>query len=270
MSRFVLSCTTCATRGLGRDEVLACFDIAPQSGYRHWGLAGPTVWTLGLARWLDTDLMNRLANEAGLVGCTEVYGPQFPTSSPEAAIAAAPDIALLFRVAERLHSPLVVITGGKRQEGGLQATIAGLRALLPLVAGSSVRLALEPHYRSQIESRQDYDTILHEIDSPQVGITVDCGHLHSAGVDWRSLIRDYASRVINVHLKDHIGTQSVPIGRGEIDLRALVTELHTTGYDGALAVELEVVDPENLLCYCAEAHAYLSRLVREISGRDPD
>ncbi len=269
MSHFTLSCTTCATRAPGKDEILECFRHAPAGGYRYWGLAGPTTWTLGIVRWLNTGLVNRLAAEAGLLGCTEVYGPPFPTDSEQAAVAAAPAIALLFDTAQQLGSPLVVLTGGKRQAGGLQATIAGIRALLPLIEGHPVRLALEPHYRSQIESRADYDEILSRIDSPQVGITVDCGHFHAAGVDWRSLIHDYAGRIYNVHLKDHIGAQSVPIGQGEIDLRGLIEALHAIDYHGALAVELEVVDPENLPRYCAEAYTYLRDLVVQVTGQSP-
>jgi len=269
MSHFILSCTTCATRAPGKDEILECFKHAPPAGYRYWGIAGPTLWTRGLARWLNTDLIVRLAAEAGFVGCTEVYGPQFPTGSVAEAVAAAPDMALLVDVAETLRSPQVVFTGGRPNEGGLEATIAGIEVLLPLIAGRPVRLAVEPHRHSQIETRQDFDAIFRRIKSPQVGITVDCGHFHSAGVDWDALICDYPDRIYNVHLKDHVGEQSVPIGKGEIDIRRLIKRLHQIDYRGALAVELEVVDPENLPRYCVEAYTYLYALVEEVTGQPP-
>ena len=91
MSRFLLSCTTCSLRGVERDEILACFRHAPAAGYRYWGLAGPPLWDLGGARWFDAAKVARMAREAGLAGCTEVYGPQFPTDSRESAEAAAED-----------------------------------------------------------------------------------------------------------------------------------------------------------------------------------
>ena len=256
MSRFILSCTTCATRMPGRDEISECFIHAPKAGYRAWGVAGPLFWTPGLVRWANIDLIRRCAAEAGLERCTEVYGPAFPTGSVGEAQQAAGARALLFDAAEQLGSPLVVLTGRPRREGGLEATIAGIQALIPLIERKPVRLALEPHYGSQIQDLEDYESIFAQIESPQVGITLDSGHFHSAGVDWKRLIHRFPERIYNCHVKDHIGTQSVPLGAGEMDLRGYIQELDAIGYEGALAVELEVADPENLPRYCADAFRY--------------
>ena len=57
---------------------------------------------------------------------------------------------------------------------------------------------------------------------------------------------------------------------GEIDLRGYLEELHALDYDGPLALELEVEDPENLPRYVTDAHGYLTRLVREVTGSDPE
>jgi sugar phosphate isomerase/epimerase len=75
---------------------------------------------------------------------------------------------------------------------------------------------------------------------------------------------------MNVHVKDHIGTQSVDLGRGEVDLRGYIEALDAIDYQGALAVELEVADPENLPRYCAEAYEYLSGLVQDVTGHSPN
>jgi sugar phosphate isomerase/epimerase len=53
-------------------------------------------------------------------------------------------------------------------------------------------------------------------------------------------------------------------------LRGYIEELHAIGYEGALAVELEVTDPENLPRYCAEAFVYLRDLVKNVTGKFPD
>jgi len=269
MSHFVLSCTTCATRIPGRDEIAECFIHAPKAGYKAWGAAGPLFWTPGLIHWANIDLINRCAAEAGLEHCTEVYGSAFPTGSVEEAQGAAIARAQLFDVAEMMGSPLVVITGRPRKDGGLEPTIAGIKALLPLVEHKPVKLALEPHYKSQIQFIEDYEAIFDQIESPQVGITLDSGHFHSAGVDWKSLIHRYPDRIYNFHVKDHMGTQSVALGAGEVDIRGYIEELHAIGYKGALAVELEVIDPENLPRYCTEAFFYLRDLVKEITGQLP-
>ena len=223
-----------------------------------------------MTRWVNIDLMIQCARDAGLEHCTEVYGAAFPTGSVAEAQAAAGFRAQLFEVAIKMESPLVVITGRPRTDAGLEPTIAGIKALLPLIENKPVRLALEPHFGSQIQFFEDYEAIFDQIVSPQVGITLDSGHFHSAGVDWKRLIRRYPERIYNFHVKDHIGIQSVPLGTGDIDLHGYIEELHAIGYDGALAVELEVIDLENLPRYCTEAFVYLRDLVKSVTGKFPD
>ena len=223
-----------------------------------------------MTRWVNIDLMIQCARDVGLDHCTEVYGAAFPTGSVAEAQAAAGFRAQLFEVAIKMGSPLVVITGRPRTDAGLEPTIAGIKALLPLIENKPVRLALEPHFGSQIQFFEDYEAIFDQIKSSQVGITLDSGHFHSAGVDWKRLIDCYPERIYNFHVKDHLGMQSVPLGTGEIDLRGYIEELHAIEYEGALAVELEVTDPENLPRYCAEAFVYLRDLVKNVTGKFPD
>jgi sugar phosphate isomerase/epimerase len=272
VTKFILSCTTCATRqpGAELDEISECFIHAPKAGFKAWGVAGPLFQTPGLMQWADYDLLNRRATAVGLTRCTEVYGRSFPTGSVAEAVSAARDRLLVFQAAEKLGSPLVVMTGRERTETGMEPTIAGIKALLPLIEDTPIRLALEPHFGSQIQFLEDYDAIFAEIKSPQVGITLDSGHFHAAHVDWQRLIDRYADRIYNFQVKDHIGTQSVPIGAGEVDLRGYIKALDDIGYEGALALELEVEDPENLPRYVAEAYVHLRDLVLDVTGELPD
>ena len=270
MSSFILSCTTSTTSIPGKDNISECFLLAPKAGYRAWGAQSPLFWWPGMTRWVNIDLIIQCARDAGLERCSELYGAAFPMGSVAEAQRAAPFRAQLFEVAIKMGSPLVVITGRPRTDSGLEPTIAGIKALLPLIENKSIKLALEPHFGSQIQNIEDYDAIFDQIESLQVGITLDSGHFHSADVDWRRLIHRYPERIYNFHVKDHIGTQSVPLGTGEIDLRGYIEELHSIGYTGALAVELEVVDPENLPRYCADAFIYLRNLVKEVTGNFPE
>lgn len=270
MSHFILSCTTCSTRLPGREEIQECFNLAPKIGYKAWGAQSPLFWWPGMTRWADIDSLNSSAASAGLIRCTEVYGAAIPTTSIADAQNAAPYRAQHCAVAVKMGSPLVVMTGRPRKDGGLATTIAGLQALLSLIKDMSIKLALEPHFGSQIQSIEDYDFIFDQIESPQLGITLDSGHFHAARVDWKSLIHRYPTRIYNFHVKDQIGEQSVPLGKGEVNLRGYIEELDKINYDGALAVELEVADPENLPRYCSEAYTYLRNLTLEVTGHLPE
>ena len=155
MSRFILSCTTCSTSIPGKDSIAECFRIAPKAGYRAWGAQGPLFWWPGMTRWVNIDLILQHARDAGLECCTEIYGAAFPTGSIAEAQAAASFRAQLFDVAMQMGSPLVVITGRPRTDAGLEPTIAGIKALLPLIENKPVKLALEPHFGSQIQFFDD-------------------------------------------------------------------------------------------------------------------
>jgi sugar phosphate isomerase/epimerase len=70
-------------------------------------------------------------------------------------------------------------------------------------------------------------------------------------------------------LKDHIGTQSVAIGAGEIDIAGMIQELHKHDYEGALALKIELKDHDNLPSYVAESYPYLSKIVEQVTDRKP-
>jgi sugar phosphate isomerase/epimerase len=237
------------------------FRYAPQVGFRHWGLGGPFTMFPGLIQWLDVDQVRRRMREAGLESLTEVWTPPIPTTSPEAVELGAQHVALAARVAARLDCHRLVQTGGPRREGGLRRTIEGLQTLLDILDDESVRICLEPHVDAQILYRQDYENIFAEIDTPRLGITVDTGHFHTAGVDTEALIRAHPDKIYNVHIKDHIGAQSVVIGQGEIDLQRLVDVLRDVGYTGPLAIEMEVTDTENLPSYIGPAYRHMAQLL---------
>lgn len=261
MGNMILSCTTCALRNPPLDEILETFKHAPKAGFSYWGLAGPITWTPRLIRWLDIEGLQRCAAEVGLKGVTEVYASAISTDSVEAAETSVDDLLLNVEAAVKLKCPLVVFSGAKRRPNGLENTLVGLQKLARLIADMPVKIALEPHIGSQFQDETDYEAIFAHITTKQIGITIDTGHFHEAGVDWKALIRRYPNRIYNVHVKDHVGSQSVPIGKGEVDMRGLVYELRAIGYDGPLAVELEVKDPENLPRYVADAYEYLSGLI---------
>lgn len=258
MHHFTMSCTTCALRGNG-DEVADTFLHAPAAGYRYWGTAGPALWTPFIGRWLDAGKMKAEAAKAGLLGCTEVYSPPIATGSEEAAVRSVEAIVAQAEFAVRLESPWLVLSGGDRTDGeaGLAHTVAGLEVLLARIRHLPVGIALEPHVGSRLQDAGDYAYILSRIRDPRLGITVDTGHFHAAGVDTRGFIGTYAERVVNVHVKDHQGSQSVPIGEGEIDLLGIFSDLMQGGYRGALALEIEPADTTRLPLYVKESHRHL-------------
>jgi len=190
MADLTLSCTTCALRGRGRDEIEETFRYAPKAGYTQWGLGGPFTWEPGLIQWLDAGKILKRMEEVGLDALTEVWTPPIPTGNREAAEQGAKHVAMSAQAAVDLGCGRIVQTGGERREGGLDQTVEGLLRLLERIQELPVRVCLEPHMGSQILTREDFDALMAKLDTEQVGITVDTGHFHAGGVDWMSLIRE--------------------------------------------------------------------------------
>ncbi len=247
-------CASICYRGYAEDEVAATLENAPRIGYRDMEIHGPATWSVAAVDAFDLPRMERQVRESGM-RCAGIYSPGWGGMNDREVEEHARAIARCARFAVELGADHVTSTGAAPREEpqALDRVIScARRVLAQLSPASPVRLALEP---------QDFERVLGEIPDPRLGVCVDTGHLHSAGVDTVEFIQRFATRLYSVHLKDHVGAVSVGIGRGEIDLAAEVAALLEIGYTGDLTVELEVEDPENLPRYTEEAYIYLSGML---------
>ncbi|NOZ21454.1 MAG: sugar phosphate isomerase/epimerase [Planctomycetes bacterium] len=157
-------------------------------------------------------------------------------------------------IGTELGASRLVFTGSRRDQGGsLDNAIEGLKALEEKLDMYDFHICIENHYRNWFETIEDYDVLMGALADPRIGITMDTGHFTSSEVDMTAFIDRFGDRVKHVHVKDHIGTQSVAIGAGETDNLAVVNALAAKGFDGYLSLELEVEDKENTDGYVAEA-----------------
>ena len=147
------------------------------------------------------------------------------------------------------------IVKAKRKQG----FFAGARKLLDAVDGLPIIPVLQNHKGTAISTLADYREVLDGVDDPRLFCLLEVGHFHSVGVSWREGYEALAGRIRHVHIKDQIGTQSVPFGTGEIDLPGLFARLADDGYDGDLVVEMEVADKENTLQYLGDALRYVEK-----------
>lgn len=124
-----------------------------------------------------------------------------------------------------------------------------------------VKLALEVH---PTEIAFDYYTTQRLLEKfnyrPTLGLTFDPSHLYWQGNDPAVFVRDFVSRIYNVHMKDvklnkdgkagilgsHIefgdtrrGWNFISLGHGDIDFGAIVRELNQAHYSGNMTIEWE-------------------------------
>lgn len=147
-----------------------------------------------------------------------------------------------------------------------------------LLREEGIRLAFHHHVGTIVETPADILTLL-ACTGDAVSLTFDTGHATFGGGDAVALLRQCASRVAHVHLKDvrppvlraartqdHSfldavlgGAFTVP-GDGTVDFAAVLACLHEAGYDGWLVIEAEQ-DPAKAhpLTYALMAHDHIAR-----------
>ncbi|MEU6432200.1 sugar phosphate isomerase/epimerase [Microbispora sp. NPDC046973] len=119
---------------------------------------------------------------------------------------------------------------------------------------------LEPvfhhHLGTDVETPEEIERLLASTD---VSLCLDTGHLWLAGGNPVAAIRDWSSRIRQVHVKD--ASRDVlarirgsggdlwdlvaaggfpPLGQGDLDLPAVLAELRRSGYEGWIVVEQDV------------------------------
>jgi len=95
---------------------------------------------------------------------------------------------------------------------------------------------------------------------PRMGLCIDVGHTQRSGVEPAKAVKDFADRVMDIHVKDVSSAtregSTVEIGRGFVDIPALLTSLIDIKYSGVVALEYEK-DEDEPLPGSAESIGYL-------------
>ena len=149
---------------------------------------------------------------------------------------------------------------GRRSVEGLPAQ---LRRFQDITEARGLQTALHPHWGMAISRQNQVDRLLNTCD---VGMCVDTGHLFLSGVDPLQVVKDAGDRVLHVHIKDltndmaekvragevpfrqaTIDGMFVPAGSGDVDIAGVVKYLEGRGYQGWYVLEQDCSltgDPE--------------------------
>lgn len=176
------------------------------------------------------------------------------------------ELDTLVGIARVLHgfaAPGLVLGGGpparpgSDHEPALYTRFArALRAVGQRVAELGMWTAYHPHIDTFIETRDQLDRLMTELDSGPAGLCIDPAHLVLSGSDPVAAVRDYAAVIRYMHFKDVLDPAKVSgparytafreLGGGVVDLRGVAAELRRAGYDGLVIIELDTTehDPE--------------------------
>jgi len=101
----------------------------------------------------------------------------------------------------------------------------------------------------------------------RIGLCIDIGHTQRAGIDPCDSIRTFADRLLDVDFKDVTSPteagKAVEIGRGVVNIPAVLSALLAIGYSGIVAFEYEK-DADDPLAGLAESVGYVRGVLAAI------
>lgn len=120
------------------------------------------------------------------------------------------------------------------------------------------------HFKSPLDAWQEVQS--HD---PRIGLCIDVGHTARAGVDPSDAIRTCKARLYDCHFKDinsphgrSAGSSEVEVGRGVLDVPAMLGALLEIHYPGHVGFEHEK-DPNDPIPGVAESVGYTKGVLRQ-------
>jgi inosose dehydratase len=140
---------------------------------------------------------------------------------------------------------------------GWSRLLANLDRVSDHAHARGITAALHPHVGTMVERETE---IVRVLDGSHVDLCVDTGHLELGGTDAVALTAANTGRVAHVHLKDVDRAMAArvvagelafgdavragifqPLGKGDVDIAALVEALESAGYSGWYVLEQDVM-----------------------------
>jgi len=138
---------------------------------------------------------------------------------------------------------------GQAWEDGLKLFLDVLQPVAEHARSVGVDLLIEPEPGLLLETADQFERFIAQIDNPAVALNFDVGHFYCVGDDPGPTIRRLGRFIRHVHLEDIAATrvhQHLVPGDGAINFAEVFTALRDIGYAGWLTVELYpyVDDPD--------------------------
>jgi inosose dehydratase len=140
--------------------------------------------------------------------------------------------------------------GVKREEYDFSAhkahIVEALNEICKALDGIGIVGALHQHTGTCVESREETYAVMEAVDTRYVKFGPDVGQLQKGGSDPVKVVKDFLPLVRHVHMKDWDGGPHYlgycPLGKGKVDVAALVDMLDKSGNDLMIMAELDPSD----------------------------
>ena len=142
-------------------------------------------------------------------------------------------------------------------QAGWNVFFVNLERIKEAAAARGVTAVLHPHVGTMVETKAD---VMQVLNGSTIDFCLDTGHMIIGGTDPVEFAAKYADRVAHSHLKDVnlavanrvqageityyqgiLEGMYVPLGTGDVDVRSIVSNLISAGFDGWFVLEQDNV-----------------------------
>lgn len=124
--------------------------------------------------------------------------------------------------------------------------IAALNDYGKAVNDAGLGTGLHQHTETAVETRDETYQVLEAIDTRYMKFAPDIGQAQKGGADAAQVVRDFASIIDHMHLKDWNGGEHMlgycPLGQGKVDLRAVLDTMEKANPSASIMHELDGSD----------------------------
>jgi hydroxypyruvate isomerase len=200
----------------------------------------------------DLDAIESALQETGLVLSGFVAEPMVALTDPANRDTFLAGLSKSVAAAQRLGARVLIAQAGDdlpgRSREEQRAALTGtLRGAAQILAGTNVRLGVEPlntlidHEGYFLHSTSEALDIVDAVGRPEIGIVYDLYHSAVMGERTETVLAGRVDRVFHVHVADHPGRNDP--GLGSVDIDARLKWLFDNGYEGAVGLEYRPSGP---------------------------
>ena len=233
--------------------------------------AGVTHIDVGRLEVAEVSRIRELAQAHGMRISSLGYYPNVLTPVADEALATASHLKRVIRAAQTLGLSVVNTFVGRDWTRSVQDNwprfLTVWKDLIAYAEDHGVHIGIEncpmlftadewPGGKNLAHSPAIWRRMFDDIPSPNFGLNYDPSHLLWQQMDYVAPLKEFASRIFHVHLKDvsvdrmhldQVGILAYPNsfhtpklpGRGDVDWTAFLRALESAGYDGSACVEVE-------------------------------
>jgi sugar phosphate isomerase/epimerase len=282
---------------LGRETGYSCVELMCWPvGKADRRYAGVTHIDVNNLKPADVPRILGLAEAHGMDISGLGYYPNLLTPDQEAARVAASHLRRVISAAKMLNLTVVSTFVGRDWTQSVEENwprfLSVWSDLIACAEDQGVRVAIEncpmiftrdewPGGKNLASSPAIWRRMFEEIPSPNFGLNYDPSHQVWQQMDHIAPLKEFASRIFRVHLKDvavdrqqlnQVGILAYPLqfhspklpGRGDTDWAKFLRALKDSGYDGPVCVEVEDRAFEGDLAHRKQALAFSSEYLRPL------